>query len=197
MLSKLLNRTKGFMLLLFLLLGTVTVIAAIIFFYQLIRFTYCMGHSGLILRLVACVIIVITSLLALMLYIRNHKKDNSKNSKFVVLFVIISVLSVWLLNIVPTIRDLASTPVTETHLASVTQNGYSVYIQTNAPLYIFPSSMIEVLRDQDGDVVFTPFVINSFQTINRQRKFSDYYRMTIAYYPNSKTRISTVIQKDV
>ena len=188
------NWIKGFLLVLFLSVGTATVIAAIVFFYQLIRFTYCMGHAGLILRPVACVICILTLSLSMMQYMRTHKKSKHKKSKLAALCVIISIFLVWAFDVVPTMRDLTAHPVTETHLASVTQKDYDVYIQTNAPLYIFPSSMLEVLRDQDGAVIFTPFVMNSFQNMNRRRMFSDYYYMTIVYYPHSKTRISTTIQ---
>ena len=55
--------------------------------------------------------------------------------------------------------------------------------------------MLEVLRDEDGDVVFEPYIINGPDNLTRRRKFGDDYHMTITYYPHSKTRIVTVIQK--
>ena len=87
---------------------------------------------------------------------------------------------------VPTIRDLTSEPKTETYSVVVQQSGSKVTLETNTqPIKHFKMSMFEVLRDEAGERIFTPYMFRLFQ----KKKFSAVYSMTIRYYPHSGTRV--------
>ena len=178
------------------LLGILTSIALCILIVQLVRLTYSMGYLGLILRLACCALLFAGSVLAVLLIPRKNAKVKKRNKVgAVIVAVLFSALLSHYFDFIPTIRDLSSEPVTIERTASVDQHDTDVFISTNAPIDKFPSSMLEVLRDEDGDVVFEPYIINGPDNLTRRRKFGDDYHMTITYYPHSKTRIVTVIQK--